>query len=208
MECSRAEPSSNLRKYQTSNPLVRFLISRFFERLTKEVGVVAPKTIIDLGCGEGIVAGVILKSFRNVAYFGFDRHPRAIQEAQIRSPDASFCCIDILDLKSDITQADLLLCLEVLEHVKDADHFLAHIAKMDSHWVIISVPWEPFFRMGNFCRGKDLRRWGNHPEHFQFFNPSSLRTILSRHFREVRIESSFPWLFGICRTDKLRTQAA
>jgi hypothetical protein len=61
----------------------------------------------------------------------------------------------------------------------------------------VSVPWEPYFRLGNLCRGKDVGRWGNNPEHVQQFRPSTLRVLLGRHFGEARISPCFPWIVAV-----------
>ena len=62
---------------------------------------------------------------------------------------------------------------------------------------VVSVPWEPFFRLGNLCRGKDLRRWGNNPEHVQHFRPPSLRRLLIESFERVGVHGCFPWLIAV-----------
>ena len=51
--------------------------------------------------------------------------------------------------------------------------------------LVVSVPWEPWFRLGNLGRGKNVARWGNDPEHVNFFNPRKLRAALGAHFAEV-----------------------
>ena len=191
--------SSNLSKYHTGNPVVRFLIRRFLRKLVEQVSGFHPRKIVDLGCGEGIVAEVLLGALGQLKYVGYDKNPVATREAARRNPSAIFQCADILDLDPTPDFADVILCLEVIEHVEDTDRLLGHIARLRAHCLIVSVPWEPFFRMGNLCRGRYLRRVGNHPEHVHGFGPASLRPALCRHFPEVRIERSFPWLFGICQ---------
>jgi SAM-dependent methyltransferase len=197
--------TSNLRKYQTSNPLVQFLIRRFFRKLVRLASDLHPKTITDLGCGEGIVAEALLKYFGPIKYVGYDKNPIAIREAERRNPTAVFQCADLFDLEAGADPVDVVLCLEVLEHVEDIDGFLRQITRLRARRWILSVPWEPFFRIGNLCRGQYLRRFGNHPEHIHCFGITSLRATLSRHFLEVRIESSFPWLFASCQPSVSRS---
>jgi hypothetical protein len=62
--------------------------------------------------------------------------------------------------------------------------------------VVVSVPWEPYFRLGNLARLKYLRRLGNHPEHIQAFDPPALAAAMRRHFPSVQVVTSFPWLFA------------
>jgi hypothetical protein len=56
------------------------------------------------------------------------------------------------------------------------------------------VPWEPWFRLGNLGRGKNVRRLGNDPEHLHAFTPARLRRTLDRSFDQVRVVRAFPWL--------------
>jgi hypothetical protein len=42
-----------------------------------------------------------------------------------------------------------------------------------------------------------MRRFGNDPEHLQFFTRGRLETLLGIHFASVRVQPVFPWLVGI-----------
>lgn len=191
--------STNLQKYQSANPVVRHLIYRFLRKLIKEVSDQQPQTMIELGCGEGVIAQVLLREVRKVAYVGYDRSATAIEEAHRRNPGVPFRQADILDLRPTDQVPDVILCIEVMEHIQDSERLLSRIAILHGHVSIISVPWEPFFRIGNLCRGRHLARLGNHPEHVHCFTKCSLASVLKRHFVSVRIVTSFPWLLGICQ---------
>src|SRR5438067_184333 len=41
------------RKYVCRNPVQRFLLRRFFRRLRAWIDALAPKSVLDFGCGEG-----------------------------------------------------------------------------------------------------------------------------------------------------------
>ena len=55
---------------------------------------------------------------------------------------------------------------------------------------MLSVPYEPYFRIGNVLRGKHLGRLGNHPEHVQHWNLRTFETFLAGSVAEVRIVGS------------------
>jgi SAM-dependent methyltransferase len=93
---------------------------------------------------------------------------------------------------------DLVTSIEVLEHLTDplaaAEEF-ARICRPDGR-VVVSVPWEPWFRLGNLGRGKNVTRVGNDPEHVQQFTPARLRFLLAAVFDEVEVTRAFPWLIA------------
>jgi 2-polyprenyl-3-methyl-5-hydroxy-6-metoxy-1,4-benzoquinol methylase len=91
-----------------------------------------------------------------------------------------------------------VLCLEVLEHLAEPAAALAELARVARQAVILSVPHEPYFRIGNVLRGKHLDRWGDHPEHVQHWNPRTFRAFLEPSFVEVRLRNAFPWLVACC----------
>jgi hypothetical protein len=64
---------------------------------------------------------------------------------------------------------------------------------------VVSVPWEPWLRLGNLGRGKNLRRLGNDPAHIGFLTPQRLHRVLTTHFEQVRVEGAFPWLVADAR---------
>jgi hypothetical protein len=105
----------------------------------------------------------------------------------------------VIDGHLDGAVADLALCVEVLEHLDQPDLALERIAAASSDYVVVSVPWEPYFRLGNLLRGKYLTNWGNHPEHVQQFSPESLRDLLAQHLSSVGVDTCFPWLIATAR---------
>lgn len=195
----RPVTSSNYQKYQTPNPLMRKVIRRFLDHLCARIVEIGPKTIIDLGCGEGVVAGEICRVLPAVRYVGIDASGEAIRMARESNPGVEFREGDILDGHPAGTAAELALCVEVLEHLDHPDLALERIAAVSSDYVVVSVPWEPYFRLGNLFRGKYLKNWGNHPEHVQQFSPGSLRDLLTRHFSSVGVDTCFPWLIAVAR---------
>jgi SAM-dependent methyltransferase len=189
--------SSNYEKYQTGNPLMQAVIQRFLRHLCARIVELRPRTILDLGCGEGLVAREIGKRLPNVHYVGIDLSEEALCTAREINPTFEFRQGSILERSRDTELSDLAICVEVLEHLERPDLGLDRIAASTREHALISVPWEPYFRLGNFLRGKYLGSWGNHPEHVQQFSPTSLRDLVSTRFSEVRVETCFPWLIAV-----------
>lgn len=130
-------------------------------------------------------------------YLGLELNPMALDLARANAPDERFEQADLLERHPAGDHADLAICLEVLEHLDDPDEAVARIARWTSHTALLSVPWEPWFRLGNFCRGKYLDNWGNHPEHIQQFNRGSFAALISKYFDSVQIDTCFPWIIAV-----------
>ena len=65
-----------------------------------------------------------------------------------------------------------------LEHLIPFEPAVAELARITRGRLVVSVPWEPWFRLGNMGRGKNVKRLGNDPEHVQAFTPKRLKALL------------------------------
>ena len=159
-----------------------------------------PQRIVDLGCGEGIV-GAALRERLPFAfeYRGIEINPVALELARRHHPGISVELGDLFDRETSPGWADLAVCIEVLEHLADPGAAVACIRRWTARDALVSVPWEPYFRLGSLLRGNHLRSLGHHPEHLQQFNGSSLHALLAAHFDQVRIVRCFPWLIAVVR---------
>ncbi len=196
--------SSNAQKYKSQNPIMRLLLGRFLETVVGEVQRLAPRRIVDLGCGEGMVARAVGEWKSDLEYLGIELSPTAAQVAAQIVPWARIEQGNILTRPVDEQWAELALCLEVLEHLPEPALAVERIARWTRDAAVVSVPWEPYFRLSNLLRGKYLSRWGNHPEHIQAFNPKSFSELLSPWFEEVKVRTCFPWLIAVARRPKTK----
>ena len=194
--------TSNYAKYATSNPVMRFVIQRFLRRIVAEVGKIGPATVIDVGCGEGMVAHELQKLPLRLDYRGFELNPMAVAAARALNPGMSFAQADLFALDLRDEPADLVMMLEVLEHLERPEQAVERLARWTRRAGLFSVPWEPWFRLGNLARGKYVKRLGNHPEHIQQFSPGTFRALLAPYFADVRVFSCFPWLIGVVQTPR------
>ncbi|MDH5675892.1 MAG: class I SAM-dependent methyltransferase [Myxococcales bacterium] len=191
---SAVEPSTNSVKHQTGNPVVRALIRRFYDRLGERVTALQPQSVVDVGCGEGY--GLEYLDGRLPAMVrACDLSGRAVELARARHPGRTIEVADIVDLPYEDDSADLVICLEVLEHLEDPARGLAELARVARRDVLVSVPWEPFFQLGSLLRGNYLRGLGNHPEHLQRWSQAGFRSFIegTALFGQVTITPAFPW---------------
>ncbi len=189
--------TTNYLKYQTGNPVVRWLINRFYEQVTTCTEDVEPKQILDIGCGEGESLLRLTAAHPQVNIrAGIDVLPNSLQLAQTRLPHASFSLADAGRLPFPDRSFDLVICLEVLEHLPQPALALQEICRVARQRVLLSVPHEPFFQAGSLLRGKYLRHFGNHPEHINHWNPRSFRQFISSCMSNPTIRTACPWVIA------------
>lgn len=192
--------SSNARKHESSNPIQRALIGRFTRALVREVAALRPKSVLEVGCGEGYMLDAIAKAGLGAELVGVELSAQAVAEAKARLGDrARIERGDARELGKDGRRFDVVLMLEVLEHLDDPAALLPVLAALCRHAVVLSVPWEPWFRALNLLRGRHLARLGNHPEHLQQFGRSAFIELVRTRFEPIACPSVWPWTMVVAR---------
>jgi 2-polyprenyl-3-methyl-5-hydroxy-6-metoxy-1,4-benzoquinol methylase len=190
--------STNYEKFQTGNPVVRRLIDRFYSRIVDAVEPLEAASLLDAGCGEGEALARLGPALPAQAA-AVDVSPEAVEFTAKRFPAVDVTRHSIDELPFAENSFDLVLCLEVLEHIPDPAPALAELTRVASGHLVLSVPHEPWFRVGSLLRGKYVRTLGNHPEHVNHWNPRSLRGFLEPQAEVVSVRGAFPWLIAVCR---------
>lgn len=198
--------SSNAKKHTTKNPVRRYFIENFLSSLSNEVLDLKPTKVLDIGCGEGFVIKNLKKTMPEIRFAGIDISSEAIQEAKDEIPEGQFYNLDISNpvmqngpLEENF---DIVMSLEVLEHIPEYEKALENIKKIDSEYFIFSVPNEPFFRLGNIMALKNIKLLGNDPEHVNNWTFSSFKKLMKKHFEVISCSYPFPWQMLICKKKK------
>ena len=194
-------------KYASTNPIERRLMAGFLGRLdallpdpTATGGVGAPvRRILEVGTGEGHVAARVRARYPEASVVGIDL-PDVGLANQWRRADLTAAFASGTALPFPDRSFDLVLAVEVLEHVSDPDAVLAEIARVATGAVVLTVPWEPWWRVANMTRGKYLGRLGNTPGHIQHWGRRDFGAQAARHLTVTSCRGSFPWtLVGAVR---------
>ena len=70
-------------------------------RVIAEVGDLAGRSLLDVGCGFADLAPYLVERFENVAYTGIDLSPRMIERARELRPELDLRCAGLLDLPTN-----------------------------------------------------------------------------------------------------------
>jgi ubiquinone/menaquinone biosynthesis C-methylase UbiE len=128
--------------------------------------------------------------------------------AMKQHPYGNYLAADLVRLPFPDQTFDYVISTEVFEHLDDpvrAITELKRIAKKDA-CLIISVPFEPFFHVGNIARGKYWSRGGYTPDHRNLWRRKDFRRFLAPfvHVEKEYGFKSFPWLLFVCRFKSCR----
>jgi 2-polyprenyl-3-methyl-5-hydroxy-6-metoxy-1,4-benzoquinol methylase len=189
----------NLQKYESRNPVQRLLIWYFHRRVWDLVVGTGAGRILDVGCGEGFTVGRLLAQDGHLAMQGLDADWPALLQAKRSHPGPPFLLGDIARLPYANDSFDLVLCLEVLEHLGDHTAALDELKRVSGRYCLISVPNEPWFMLANLLRGKNVRAWGNDPEHVQHWTAGGFRRMMGEYFTVERVVYPFPWVLALCQ---------
>jgi 2-polyprenyl-3-methyl-5-hydroxy-6-metoxy-1,4-benzoquinol methylase len=184
-------------KYASTNPLVRWVVGRYLATLYDMLERRPFTTLLDAGCGEGEIIHRVVQRYSPEQVVGLDIDPALIENLQRTYPDYDFRT-GILEAYQDEAAYDVVLCLEVLEHIPDYYAALAALTDLAATRYIISVPREPLFRMANLARLKYVTRLGNTPGHVNNFSASAFARLLRTAFPEavVTTRSCYIWSFA------------
>lgn len=184
-------------KYRSTNPIHQWLMRGFLRSVRELLGSIEYGSVLEVGCGTGDLATRILPP--QVDYLGIDIDETEIETARNRYPQLTFQVGSAYELPVESNSFDLVIACEVLEHLEDPVRALAEIDRVANRWVLVSVPWEPTWRILNVIRGKYWRRFGNTPGHVQHFSRRDFVALLSSRLEIVAIKTPMPWSMALCR---------
>ena len=151
-----ATQTTNYQKFQTKNPLVQKLFTRFYNSIAGILQPLGAQSVLDAGCGEGETEER-LQDILPEKVDGFDINPDCVEFTKERHPRWGFSVQDIFNLPYEDSSYDAVICLEVLEHLENPGDALVELLRVSRSDVIVSVPHEPWFRLSTFCAGQYIK---------------------------------------------------
>jgi SAM-dependent methyltransferase len=158
-------------------------IHRFMEK-----NALDPHTVCEIGCGAGEVLRLLqTKMKRDVRFWGYDVSPQAIELAKPRENEyLSFGVADFGELRTP--DFDLLLVLEVVDHVEDYFGFL-RMLKPRGKYKLFSFSLD--FSVQAMLRGGVLAHRRNFHHHLHHFNKDTAICALRETGYEI-LDYAYP----------------
>ncbi len=138
------------------------------------------RDVVDVAAGTGYGAGLLASVARRVWALDWDTETTAYAYAKYASRNLMFVRADALDLPLSSQSVDLVVALEILEHLKKAEKLISETARVLRHGgvVLVSTP--------NRASYSDDRNYSN-PFHVREFYQEEFRELLQRYFKHVKI---------------------
>jgi 2-polyprenyl-3-methyl-5-hydroxy-6-metoxy-1,4-benzoquinol methylase len=188
-------------KYGSRNPVVRRLMGGFERALGELLDRAAPASLLDVGCGEGVLTARWAEELGDRRVVGVDLpdpkleahwHERRRQNLRFVAARA-----EALPFRDD--EFDLVTAIEVLEHVPEPGGTLDEMVRVSRRHLLLSVPREPLWRGLNLARGAYLRDLGNTPGHLNHWSRGGFARLLAGHGEVVELRSPLPWTMALVR---------
>jgi 2-polyprenyl-6-hydroxyphenyl methylase / 3-demethylubiquinone-9 3-methyltransferase len=185
------DESGPFRQLHRINPVrlryIRDQLCRRFGRNAKEAASLSGLSVLDIGCGGGLVAEPLARLGAEVT--GIDPAPENIAAAKAHAKGARLDVDYTVGTAEEIAAGgksfDAVLLLEVVEHVPDVPAFLARVAPLikDGGILVLSTLNRTFKSYALAIVGAELiLRWlpaGTH-QWERFVTPGELRSALRR----------------------------
>jgi ubiquinone/menaquinone biosynthesis C-methylase UbiE len=197
-----AVPTGNtFDKYGSQNPLVQRLMAAFERTLDELIVSAAPDSLLDVGCGEGVLTARWAARLRSARVVGVDLEDPKLQDewAARTMPNLEFRANDGRQLGFAADEFDLVAAIEALEHIPEPERTVAEMARVARRHLLVSVPREPLWRVLNMARGAYVGQLGNTPGHLNHWSKASFVRLLGRYGEVVQARSPFPWTMLLVR---------
>lgn len=141
------------------------------------------KSILDVGCGNGLITNTISESIRVV---GLDISAEALKHVRRETVRGS-----ITDIPFPDGAFDLVMANDVMEHLADEAHAraLQEIGRVAAKYVVVTVPHDEQLEL-NFARCLDCGTVYHINYHKRSYRAAEMSRILAGNFRPVELRYS------------------
>jgi SAM-dependent methyltransferase len=149
---------------------------RYLRRMVlRELSRLSFKSVLDVGCGEGTLLKMVAEKYPNVELAGSEFSDTALRYCREQVPQARIFNLDILTDDVSALSFELLISMQVLEHLSDDVAALERMRAMCTKYTLISVP------------GGELDEHGRKNGHYRHYTKADLvQKMEQAGFRVVR----------------------
>ena len=165
--------------YAHANPLIDYI---FWQRLRVAYDYALSHdvtNVLDFGCGTGLMSYALAAAGKNVTAVDLNFQPLMLVKEKITFPDSiTFIEGDLLRYDFGTRKFDLILALDVLEHITDLQPYVERFASLlTAHGsIVVSGPSENrLYKFGRYLAGS--RFTGD----YHVSNIANIRNEFSRH---------------------------
>jgi len=127
---------------KTYGPVSRH-VRRLIFKLLKDIPFASA---LDVGCGVGTLLAEIKTRHPDTRLAGIEYVESGLQVARERLPEAEFKILDLS--KGHLAEKfELVLCIDVLEHIEDDLAAMRNLAAMTGKYLLVVVPLGPLFEV-------------------------------------------------------------
>lgn len=194
-------------KYGSTNPVVKRLMARFETDLAELWAHAQPRTVLDVGCGEGVLTEQWAQQNPDAKIVGIDLGDQKLRQEwdKRQHPNLSFRVQEATSLPFADDEYEMVCAIEVLEHVPDPATTLREMSRVAQRWLLVSVPREPLWRLLNMARGAYWDRLGNTPGHVNHWSLSQFQELLEGYGDVAEVRRPFPWTMLLVNLDRAPT---
>jgi ubiquinone/menaquinone biosynthesis C-methylase UbiE len=138
-----------------------------------------PASVCDVGCGAGGILAMLRAEFTTARVVGYDVAPDAIRLARERHADVEFVCGDATKANA---RYDIVLAIDVFEHVEDCIGFLRALRRLGQR-AVFHVPLD--ISALSAIRNFPIYHWRTVGHLHSFTKDTALATIEHAGYRVV-----------------------
>jgi len=187
---------NHTQKYTAKNPAIRYLTNRWVDRLDETLARIGaepkpPTSPLEVGAGEGVISQKLHTRFGRAT--GIDLPDAGLRAEWKTRPGPAYLHADAHRLPFRDNSFDLIVCVEVFEHLTDPQAGLAELARVGNGQLLLSVPREPIFRGCNLVTGRYVKDLGNTPGHLNHWSTAKFVQFVSKVAEVRAVSKPFPW---------------
>jgi ubiquinone/menaquinone biosynthesis C-methylase UbiE len=182
-------------KYSSKNPAIRWLTGRFLARLDALLDEIAAEVptprVLEIGCGEGEITKRLHERWGDVTAIDLPDEGLRGEWSAMKGPRFVHADAEWLPFPDD--SFDIAVGIEVLEHLVDPDRGLRELARVSRGHLVVSVPREPLFRLGNLAALRHVENLGNTPGHLQHWSKADFVHFVGQVAPVRQVATPLPW---------------